>query len=58
MKLGKEAALEGQVEAVLTYRSQEAAVQSFRGVVQGDYVYRMRGTDRMPLVATVESRSE
>jgi hypothetical protein len=54
----RESAFEGQVEAVLTYRSQEAVVQSLRGVVQGDYVYRMRGTDRMPLVATVESRPE
>jgi hypothetical protein len=54
----QESAFEGQVEAVLTYRSHEAVVQSLRGVVQGDYVYRMRGTDRMPLVATVESRPE
>jgi hypothetical protein len=54
----QESAFEGQVGAVLTYRSQEAVVQSLRGVAQGDYVYRMRGTDRMPLIATVESRPE
>jgi len=54
----QESAFEGIVEAVLTYRSDEAVVQSLRGVVQGDYVYRMRGTDRMPLVATVESRPQ
>jgi hypothetical protein len=54
----QESAFEGRVEAVLTYGSHEAVVQSLRGVVQGDYFYRMRGTDRIPLIAVVGSRPE
>jgi hypothetical protein len=37
-----ESAFEGQLELVLTYRMDEAEVQSVRGVVEGTYLYRTR----------------
>jgi hypothetical protein len=51
-------AFEGALQAVLTYGPDAPGVKSVRGVVEGDYLYRLRETRRMPLVATVESRPE
>jgi hypothetical protein len=53
-----ESAFEGQVELVLTYRPDEARAQSVRGVVEGTYLYRTRGTSRVNLRAAIESRPE
>jgi hypothetical protein len=54
----KESAFEGAVQAVLTYRPDAPEVRSVRGVVEGDYVYRIRGTQRLPLKVAIESRPE
>jgi hypothetical protein len=54
----KESAFEGTLQAVLTYGPDAPGVKSVRGVVEGDYLYRLRGTRRMPLVAAIESRPE
>lgn len=51
-----ESAFEGAVQAVVTYRLDGPAVQSVRGVIEGDYLYRMRATQRLPLRAALESR--
>jgi hypothetical protein len=51
-------AFEGTLQAVLTYRPDMTAVQSVRGVVEGDYVYRVRTTQRLPLRVAIESRPE
>jgi hypothetical protein len=53
-----ESAFDGQLEAVLTYRPDAAEVQSVRGVVEGSYLYRMRGTSREKLRVAIESRPE
>jgi hypothetical protein len=53
-----ESAFEGQLEVVLTYRLDEVKVQSVRGVVEGTYLYRTRGTSRVKLRAAIESRPE
>jgi hypothetical protein len=53
-----ESAFEGQLEVVLTYRLDAAKVQSARGVVQGTYLYRARGTSREKLRVAIESRPE
>ena len=42
---------EGTVEAVLTYPG-----PTLRGTVDGTYVYRLRGEQRIPLTAAIESR--
>jgi hypothetical protein len=54
----KESAFEGTLQAVLTYGLDAPGVKSVRAVVEGDYLYRLRTTQRMPLVAAVESRPE
>jgi hypothetical protein len=54
----KESAFEGTLQAVLTYALDAPGVKSVRAVVEGDYLYRLRTTQRMPLVAAVESRPE
>jgi hypothetical protein len=54
----KESAFEGTLQAVLTYGLDAAEVKSVRAVVEGDYLYRLRETRRMPLVAAVESRPD
>jgi hypothetical protein len=54
----KESAFEGTLQAVLTYGLDAPGVKSFRAVVEGDYLYRLRTTQRMPLVAAIESRPE
>jgi hypothetical protein len=51
-------AFEGTLRAVLTYGPDAPGVKSVRAVVEGDYLYRLRETQRMPLVAAVESRPE
>jgi hypothetical protein len=51
-----ESAFEGQLEAVLKYRPDAADVQSVRGVVEGTYLYRTRGTSREKLRVAIESR--
>jgi hypothetical protein len=53
-----ESAFEGFLQAVLIYGLDTREVKSVRAVVEGDYLYRLRGTQRMPLVAVVESRPE
>jgi hypothetical protein len=53
-----ESAFEGILQAVLIYGLDAREVKSVRAVVEGDYLYRLRGTQRMPLVAVVESRPE
>jgi hypothetical protein len=53
-----ESAFEGQLEVVLTYRPDAAEVQSVRGVVEGTYLYRTRGTSRQKLRVAIESRPE
>jgi hypothetical protein len=53
-----ESAFEGQLELVLTYRPDAAKVQSVRGVVEGTYVYRTRGTNQQKLRVAIESRPE
>ena len=51
-----ESAFEGRIEVVLTYRPDAAEVQSVRGVVEGTYLYRTRGTNREKLRVAIESR--
>jgi hypothetical protein len=53
-----ESAFEGILQAVLIYGLDAREVKSVRAVVEGDYLYRLRGTQHMPLVAVVESRPE
>jgi hypothetical protein len=53
-----ESGFEGTLQAVLTYGPDAPQVKSVRAVVEGDYLYRLRKTQRMPLVATIESRPE
>jgi hypothetical protein len=53
-----ESAFEGQLEVVLTYRPDAVEVQSVRGVVEGTYLYRTRGTNRQKLRVAIESRPE
>ncbi len=54
----KESAFEGTLQVVLTYRPDGSVVRSARGVVEGDYLYRIRQTQRMPLRVAIESRPE
>lgn len=51
-------AFEGTLEAVVTYRLGKAEVHSLRGVIEGNYLYRIRGTKPMPLRVALESRPE
>ena len=53
-----ESAFEGQLEVVLMYRPGVAEVHSVRGVVEGTYLYRTRGTSRVKLRAAIESRPQ
>ena len=53
-----ESAFEGSLEAVVTYRPDIPDVQSVHGVVEGNYLYRISGTQRLPLKVTIESRPE
>jgi hypothetical protein len=53
-----ESAFEGILQAVLTYGLDAREVKSARAVVEGDYLYRLRETQRLPLVAVVESRPD
>jgi hypothetical protein len=53
-----ESAFEGNLQAVLTYGFDTREIKSVRAVVQGDYLYRLREPQPMPLVAVVESRPE
>jgi hypothetical protein len=53
-----ESAFEGQIELVLTYRPDAAEVQTVRGVIDGTYLYRTRGTTREHLRTAIESRPE
>jgi hypothetical protein len=54
----QESAFEGTLQAVLTYPLHSAQVQNVRAVIEGDYMYRIRGTQRIPLQAAIESRPE
>jgi hypothetical protein len=53
-----DSAFEGDLEVVLTYPRDGTEVQSVRGVVEGTYLYRIRGTTREKLRAAIESRPE
>lgn len=53
-----ESAFDGELEAVLTYRRDAPEVQSVRGVVEGIYLYRTRGTSPQKLRTAIESRPE
>lgn len=53
-----ESAFEGKLEAVLSYRHDVPEVRSVRGVVEGTYLYRTRGTSRELLRVAIESRPE
>jgi hypothetical protein len=53
-----ESAFEGQLEVVLTYPLDAAEVHSVRGVIEGTYLYRTRGTSRENLRVAIESRPE
>jgi hypothetical protein len=53
-----ESAFEGELEVVLTYRQDSAEVHSVRGVVEGTYLYRTRGTNPQKLKAAIESRPQ
>jgi hypothetical protein len=54
-----QSAFEGILQAVITYRPDDPEVRSLRGFVEGDYLYRIRGTtQRLPLTAAIESRPE
>jgi hypothetical protein len=53
-----ESEFEGELELVLTYRPDAAEVQAVRGVVEGTYLYRTRGTSREKLRVAIESRPE
>jgi hypothetical protein len=53
-----DSAFEGELKFVLTYRPDAAEVQSVRGVVEGTYLYRTRGTSRLKLRVAIESRPE
>jgi hypothetical protein len=52
-----ESAFQDRLEAVLTYQNDSCDVQSLRGVVDGN-LYRIRGTQSIPLVAAIESRPD
>jgi hypothetical protein len=54
----KESAFEGTLQAVLTYGLDAPEVKSVRAVVEGAYLYRLRATERLPLVAAIESRPD
>ncbi|HEY6167213.1 MAG TPA: hypothetical protein VI454_04180 [Verrucomicrobiae bacterium] len=49
---------EGRIEAMLTYARGSPDVKSVRGVVEGTYLYRVRGSEPIKLNAAIESRPE
>lgn len=51
-----ESAFEGRLQAVLRYGADTDDVQSLQGTIEGDYLYRIRGTQAIPLIAAIESR--
>jgi hypothetical protein len=53
-----ESAFEGQLQVVLTYRPDATEVKSVRGLVEGTYLYRTRGTSPQKLRVAIESRPE
>jgi hypothetical protein len=53
-----QSAFEGNLEVILTYPREKAEVHSARGVIEGNYLYRVRGSVPMPLLAAIESRPE
>jgi hypothetical protein len=53
-----ESGFEGKLEAVLSYDADPPAVRRLRGVVEGAYVYAVRGNSRLDLSALVESRPD
>jgi hypothetical protein len=54
----KESVFDGAVQVALTYGRDGQQVQSVRGVIEGDYIYRMRASRRIPLRAAIESRPD
>ena len=57
-KAESQSAFEGSLATVLTYPRDRTQVASLRGVIEGKYLYRMRGTQPMPLRVAIESRPE
>jgi hypothetical protein len=53
-----ESEFEGEFQAVLSYRSDAAEVRSVRGVIEGTYLYRVRGSSPQKIRAAIESRPE
>jgi hypothetical protein len=53
-----ESAVEGSLEAVLTYPLDSSVVHSLRGVVDAAYLYSVRGGEQIPLTAAIESRPQ
>ena len=53
---GGGSSFEGNLEAVLTYDVSSSKVKSVRAVIEGDYLYRQRDLQRMPMRAAIESR--
>lgn len=48
----------GELQAVLSYRLDSAEVQSLRAVVEGSYLYRLRGATDQKLRIAIESRPQ
>lgn len=53
-----ESEFEGEFRAVLSYRPNAPEVRAVRGVVEGTYQYRTRGTNPQKLRVAIESRPE
>lgn len=53
-----QSSFEGKLQAVLTYDLGSSKVKSVRAVIEGEYLYRQRNLQRMPMVAAIESRPE
>lgn len=51
-----DSAFEGSLGAVLTYAKDKPEMATLRGAVDGVYLYRQRGEQRIPLAAALESR--
>jgi hypothetical protein len=53
-----DSAFEGTIQAVVTYPRDVSRVASLRGVIDGVYLYRVRGERAVKLSAAIESRPE
>ena len=53
-----QSAFEGEFQAVVSYRLDAPEVQSLRAIVEGTYLYRLRGASPQKLKAAIESRPD